>query len=71
MSRFSSEPERFISANKFAKEQGWDDEEKPEESIDPTGGRFGNGQIAQDLSKEHEKLKQQEGNEGEPLKSAV
>ncbi|KAH0122396.1 hypothetical protein KCU66_g8844, partial [Aureobasidium melanogenum] len=52
-------------------EQGWDDEEKPEESIDPTGGRFGNGQIAQDLSKEHEKLKQQECNEGEPLKSAV
>ncbi|KAH0171199.1 hypothetical protein KCU67_g2293, partial [Aureobasidium melanogenum] len=52
-------------------EQGWDDEEKPKESVDPTGGRFGNGQIAQDLSKEHEKLKQQEGNEGEPLKSAV
>ncbi|KAI4723072.1 hypothetical protein E4T48_00738 [Aureobasidium sp. EXF-10727] len=48
-------------------EQGWDDEE----TIDPTGGRFGNGQIAQNLSKEHEKLKQQEGNDGEPLKSAV
>jgi hypothetical protein len=41
--------------------QGWDDEEKPEESIDPTGGRLGNGQIAQDLGKEHEKLKQQKG----------
>ncbi|KAG9951067.1 hypothetical protein KCU85_g3067, partial [Aureobasidium melanogenum] len=52
-------------------QQGWDDGEKPEESVDATGGRFGNGQIAQDLSKEHEKLKQQEGNEGEPLKSAV
>jgi hypothetical protein len=57
--------------NNFATEQGWDDEEKPEENIDPTGGRFGNGQIAQDLGKEHEKLKQQKGDDGEPLKSAV
>jgi hypothetical protein len=52
-------------------EQGWDDEEKVKESIDPTGGRFGNGQIAQDLGKEHEKLKEQKGDDGEPLKSAV
>jgi hypothetical protein len=60
-----------ISTNNFATEHGWEDEEKPEESIDPTGGRFGNGQIAQDLEKEHEKLKQQKGDDGEPLKSAV
>lgn len=59
-----------LTTNRFATEQGWDDEEKAEENIDPTGGRFGNGQIAQDLGKEHEKLKQQEDNDGEPLKSA-
>ncbi|KAI5243059.1 hypothetical protein E4T42_07516 [Aureobasidium subglaciale] len=52
-------------------EQGWDDDKEKTEDIDPTGGRFGNGQIAQDLEKEHEKLKQQGDDDGEPLKSAV
>ena len=42
-----------------------------DENIDPTGGRGGNGHIAQKLAEEHEKLKQESGDEGEPLKSAV
>ncbi|TIA48337.1 hypothetical protein D6C79_04150 [Aureobasidium pullulans] len=52
-------------------EQGWDDDVKTDENVDPTGGRGGNGHIAQKLAEEHEKLKQESGNEGEPLKSAV